>query len=266
MRILPFWQINYALRVDITLASTGDAVRIIGNQELDMSEPLWRYFKTERFLELLQSNQLYFASARQFDDPFEGAVAVLPPGFRVDPRYVKPEFGEKVFEELRRLTKVSCWHRASYESDAMWQLYAGSRKGVAVRTTPKRIEAAAKPFRLKPEYGHEDLWAGNVKYVDLLKERLHVSMTDRFWYKHMAFKWEQEFRLAVSVRTAEEFGVQVPEHGVKVDFDVPQLIERIYLGPSLTETDVTAIRVAARAHDLEDRIRVTSMLGTPRYT
>ena len=266
MRISPFWQINYALRVDITLASTGDAVRIIGNQELDMSEPLWRYFKTERFLELLQSNQLYFASARQFDDPFEGAVAVLPPGFPVDPRYVKPEFGEKAFEELRRLTKVSCWHRASYESDAMWQLYAGSRKGVAVRTTPKRIDAAAKPFRLKPEYGHEDLWAGNVKYVDLLKERLHVSMTDRFWYKHMAFKWEQEFRLAVSVRTAEEFGVQVPEHGVKVDFDVPQLIERIYLGPSLTETDVTAIRVAARAHDLEDRIRVTSMLGTPRYT
>ena len=241
-------------------------MRIIGNQELDMSEPLWRYFKTERFLELLQSNQLYFASARQFDDPFEGAVAVLPPGFPIDPRYAERESGEKAFEELRRLTKVSCWHRAGYESDAMWQLYAGSRKGVAVRTSPERIKAAAKPFRLKPEYGHEDLWAGNVKYVDLLKERLRASMMDRFWYKHMAFAWEQEFRLAVSVRMAEEFGVQVPEHGVKVEFDVPQLIERIYLGPLLSETDAMAIRVAARAHGLEDRIRVSSMLGTPRYT
>jgi len=57
-------------------------VRIIGNQELDMDEPLWRYFRTERFLELLQSSQLYFASAREFDDPFEGVVAVLPPGFQ----------------------------------------------------------------------------------------------------------------------------------------------------------------------------------------
>lgn len=241
-------------------------MRIIDNQEIDMREPLWRYFKTERFLELLQSNHLYFAAARQFQDPFEGAVAVLPPGFPADPRYAEPEFGEKAFEELRRLTKVSCWHRASYESDAMWQLYAASGKGVAVRTNAERIRAAAKPFRLKPEYRHEDFWAGNVNYVDLLKERLRVSMINRFWYKHMAFAWEREFRLAVSVRMAEEFGVQVPEHGVNVEFEVPQLIERIYLGPSLPEADIAAIRQAAKARGLEDRIRVSSMLGTPRYT
>ncbi len=241
-------------------------MRIIGNQELDMTKPLWRYFKTERFLELLQSNQLYFASARQFEDPFEGAVAVLPPGFPVDPRYTELELSESAFEELRRLTKVSCWHRAGYESDAMWQLYAGARKGVAIRTSAERIRAAAKPFRLKSAHGHEDLWAGNVNYVDLLKERLRVSMMDRFWYKHMAFSWEREFRLAISVRMAEEFGVQVPEHGVKVEFDIPQLVDRIYLGPSLSEVDIIAIRDSARAHGLEDRIRVTSMLGTPRYT
>lgn len=71
----------------------------------------------------------------------------------------------------------------------MWQLYAGERKGVAILTTPNRISAAAKPFRLKPEYGHEELWAGNVNYVDLLKERLRINMLERFWYKHMAFSW-----------------------------------------------------------------------------
>lgn len=241
-------------------------MRIIGNQELDMTEPLWRYFKTERFLELLRTGCLYFAAAKQFDDPFEGAVAVLPPGSPVDPRYAQPEFGEEAFKELRRLTKVSCWHRASYESDAMWQLYAGSGKGVAVRTNAARIRDAARQFRLKPEYGHEDLWAGNVNYVDLLRERLRVSMLDRFWYKHMAFSWEREFRLAVSVRMAEEAGVQVPENGVQVEFDVPQLIDSIYVGPSLSAEDVAAVHASAKVHSLEDRVRVTSMLGTPRYT
>jgi hypothetical protein len=241
-------------------------LRIIGNQELDMNEPLWRYFKTERFLELLQSRHLYFASARQFPDPFEGAVAVLPAGFPIDPLYAEIEPDERAFEELRRLTKVSCWHRANYESDAMWQLYAGERKGVAIRTTPSRICAAAKPFRLKPEYGHEELWAGNVNYVDLLKERLRINMLERFWYKHMAFSWENEFRLAISARMAEEFGVVVPEHGVNVEFDILQLIERIYLGPSLSELDIAAIRSAAKSHNLEGRVRITSMLGTPRYT
>lgn len=241
-------------------------MRIISNQELDDSEPLWRYFKTERFLELLESSQLYFAAAREFEDQFEGAVAVLPKGFPVDLRYAGIESPERAFEELRRLTKVNCWHRATYESDAMWQLYAGSRKGVAVCTNAGRIRAAAKPFHLKGEYGHETLWAGNVKYVDLLKERLSVGMLDRFWYKHMVFSWEREFRLAVSLRMAEEFGCQVPEAGIKVDFDIPQLIERIYLGPSLPESDIAKICTSARAHKLEDRIILSSMLGTPRYT
>lgn len=135
-------------------------MRLALNEEINPSEPLWRYFKTERFLALLQTGLLYFASARQFQDPFEGAVAVLPPGFPVDPRYAQPEGGEQAFEQLRRLTKICCWHRSDYESDAMWQLYAGQWKGVAVRTTPEQIKAAAQPFRLRPDYGHEDLWGG----------------------------------------------------------------------------------------------------------
>ncbi|RYD96692.1 MAG: DUF2971 domain-containing protein, partial [Sphingobacteriales bacterium] len=75
-------------------------MRIIGNQALDMTEPLWRYFRTERFLELLQSSELYFAAARQFEDRFEGAVAVLPPGFPVDPRYAAIDGSEYAFEQL----------------------------------------------------------------------------------------------------------------------------------------------------------------------
>lgn len=241
-------------------------MRIIGKQELDKTESLWKYFKTEWFLELLQSNHLYFASARQFEDPFEGAVAVLPPGSPAEHRYSERELFEQTFEKLRYLTKISCWHRADYESDAMWQLYAGARKGVAICTNLERIYDAIMPFKLKPEFGHEELWAGNVNYVNLLEERLNVSMMDRFWYKHMAFSWEREFRLAISIRMAEEFGIQVPEDGIKVEFDVAKLIDCIYLGPSLSAPDIEAIQSAARVHGLEDRIKVSSMLGTPKYT
>jgi hypothetical protein len=241
-------------------------MRIAFDEPMDLDEPLWRYLKTERFLDFLKTGELYFAAARQFQDPFEGAVAVLPPGFPVDPRYTDLGGSEKAFEELRRLTKISCWHRASYESDAMWQLYAGAWKGVAICTTPKRIAAAATPFSLKPEFGHEDLWAGNVRYVDLLTERLRESMLHRFWYKHMAFSWEREFRLAISLRGAEEYGIQVPADGIKVVFNVPALISHIFIGPSLDEANVEAVRQAAKSLGIEDRVRVSSMLGTPKYT
>lgn len=240
-------------------------MRIALDEAVDHDEPVWRYFKPNRFHEFLATGELYFASARQFQDPFEGAVAVLPPGFPEDPRYTERDVTENAFEELRRLTKISCWHRATYESDAMWQLYAGKWKGVAIRTTPSRIAEAAKPFRLKPEYGPEDLWAGYVRYVDLLKERLQVDMLDRFWYKHMAFSWEREFRLVISLRMAEEFGVQVPQDGIQVSFDVSQLVDRIFIGPSLDTEDVKVVREAAENAGLGDRVRVSSMLGSPRY-
>lgn len=240
-------------------------MRVVG-EPFDWDEPLWRYFKTERFVGLMDTSHLYFASAREFEDRFEGAVAVLPPGFQVDPRYAEMDWHEKAFEELRRLSKVSCWHRASYESDAMWKLYADLHKGVAVRTTAARISAAAKPYRIQPEFGHEDLFAGNVHYVDLLANRLRVSMLERFYVKHMAFSWEREFRLLVSLRSAEEFGVQVPEKGVLVEFDLATLVDEIYLGPLLSNAEAEHIKAAASRHGLADCVRQSSLLGTPRYT
>lgn len=240
-------------------------MRIVG-EPFDWDEPLWRYFKTERFVNLVDSGHLYFASAREFEDKFEGAVAVMPQGFPIDPRYAEMDRHEKAFEELRRLSKISCWHRASYESDAMWKLYADLHKGVAIRTTPRRIRDAAKPYRIQPQFGHEELFAGYVSYIDLLAHRLRVNMLERFYVKHMAFSWEREFRLMVSVRTAEEFGVQVPEKGVLVEFDLAVLVEEIFLGPSLTAYDARRIKAAAERHGMGDRIRVSSLLGTPRYT
>jgi len=148
----------------------------------------------------------------------------------------------------------------------MWQLYAGKRKGVAICTTPDRIRAAAKPFRLAPEYAEEDLYCGNVEYVDLLENRMKVSMLARFFFKHMAFSWEREFRLAISVRFAEEYGVTVPELGVQVSFDLNILIEKIFLGPSLETHEVELVTNAANRHGLIDRIRQSSLLGQPRYT
>ena len=87
--------------------------------------------------------------------------------------------------------KISCWHRADYESDALWKLYAAEHKGVAICSTPERMRAAIQPFRLQPTYGTEDLWAGPVKYHDLMKVRLRAGK-ELYFCKHQAFSWELE--------------------------------------------------------------------------
>jgi hypothetical protein len=240
-------------------------MRSVWNAELNWGEPLWRYLKTERFIWMVENSCAYFAAATQFLDRFEGAVAVMPPDFPIDPRYGEPSGAEKAFRELKRLTKMNCWHRADYESDAMWKLYAEESKGVAICSTPERMREAFRPFRLAPDYGVEDLWAGDVRYEDLLKLRMKTGMLDRFFAKHKAFSWEREFRLAISVRTAEEFGVNVPELGIQVSVDIATLIERIMLGPALSPEDRDLIISHAQKARLGGRICKSSLLGQPRY-
>jgi hypothetical protein len=218
-----------------------------------------------RFLELIENKKFYFASANQFKDPFEGAVAIQPFDFPIDPRYSELDHVEKAFAELKKLTKISCWHIENHESDAMWKLYSGMGKGVAITSTPKKIEVSLEPYRIKPTYGIEELWGANVSYIDLMQERLKVSMLERFFYKHNAFSWEKEFRLAISVRTAEEFGVEVPEDGINVNATIDTLLEEIHIGPSLNDSERTEVIKVCDSLGFGNRVKVSSLLGRPRY-
>ena len=90
-------------------------------------------------------------------------------------------------------------------------------------------------------------------------------MLDRFFFKHRAFEWEQEFRLAISVRMAEEFGVPVPERGILVEADLPTMVERIILGSTTTEPERAIVAGHVEAAGLSDRLELSTLLGQPRY-
>jgi hypothetical protein len=162
--------------------------------------------------------------------------------------------------------KISCWHRAEFECNAMWMLYAGMRKGVAIRTTAARLKGSLRPFRLQPQYGEEEPFWGEVRYVDLRSVRLDATMDGRFFYKHRAFEWEREFRVAISLRHAEENAVEVPEQGIDVPFVAEKLVESIYLGPDLTEEDREKIAQACESAGLKARLVTSTLLGKPRYS
>jgi len=88
---------------------------------------------------------------------------------------------------------------------------------------------------------------------------------ERFFYKHRAFEWEREFRLAISVRTAEEFGVPVPEDGIEVSVDLDVLIDHIIVGPKISAPEQEQVAVLASDAGFGDRLRFSSLLGKPRY-
>lgn len=252
--------------LNLTLRKVKNMRNIWTDYEINLDEFLWRYFRADRLVATLKSNYIYFPAAIQFEDSFEGATAVLPYDFPFDPRYPELENIDQAFLELCRLTKVNSWHRAEYECNAMWKLYAEDSKGVAIRTTIKRLKTALLPFKLAPEYGEEKPFWGEIRYLDLHKVRLRASMEQRFFYKHQVYEWEREFRVVVSARAAEEYGVNVPENGIEVPYDPEALIESIVLGPNLPEGNREEVIEACTDLGIEERIVNSALLGKPRYT
>ena len=217
----------------------------IQNSTVNWDTRIWRYFNVFRFLECIEKNYLYFPSANQFHDPFEGAIAIQHPDYKTDPRYEEYSYGENAFKELKRLTKISCWHEFEYENDAMWEIYASSKKGVAIYTTPEKIRRALSPFRLAPEHGIEEIHIGKMNYVDLTQTRLDVTMLERFYNKHITFKWEQD--------------------GVFVDITWANLIEGVIIGPYASKKEKDKIMKVCSANYLSDKIEISSLLYKPRY-
>jgi hypothetical protein len=198
---------------------------------------LWRYFDLPKFQSLIECQALYFASAREFEDRFEGSIpSTLAARLRENIPEPIAAHSSKAFEELRRLTKISCWHMNEGESAAMWSLYVRDKRGIALRTTVDRLTSAIQPYRIQPHYAEERIWMGPVRYIDYRTEHMLGSLgLGRFFHKRRSFAHEQEFRVVVQLTLAEEFGVRVPEKGIFVPVDMSCLCEAIHLAPETDE-------------------------------
>src|SRR5687768_17393094 len=127
------------------------AIRTLKAFEAPPSETkIWRYISFAKFESLLRSGSIYFASAREFEDKFEGSITRAEMDWRR--RWANVAYVSNAFEQLRRLTKISCWHVNEGESAAMWKLYLRESKGIAIRSTIGRLMSSLTPYRIQPQY------------------------------------------------------------------------------------------------------------------
>jgi len=208
---------------------------------------------------------LYFAAANQFEDNFEGASMIVGPNTKEIEYCQNFTLINNAFKELQKLTKISCWHKSNHESHAMWKIYSQDNKGVAITTTPEKMRLAFKPYRIRPEYCEEDLIIGNVEYVDLTSEHIDDTMLGDFFHKHLIYAYENEIRLVISLRIAEEFGVNVPKEGIFVQVDYQELIENVVLGPNLCTEDRMKIHQVCNKIGLDLKVQDSCLAYRPIF-
>lgn len=187
----------------------------------DPNTVIWKYLDLSKFLDLLLSRKLFLSRSDKFEDQYEGT------------------FSEPTFEEIKRLSEnnpeflsyykshrekvvVSSWHINEYESFAMWQIFTQNSEGLAIQSTIGRLQKALEVEKDTQQY------IGEVNYIDYKKE--YIPFEDTFFpflFKRKSFQYEREVRVLSDLSDQQ---IKIND-GIKIDIDINQLIEKIYIHP-----------------------------------
>ena len=187
----------------------------------DPNTVVWKYLDLSKFLDLLMSEKLFMSRSDKFEDQYEGT------------------FSEPTFEEIKKLSidnpdflnyykthrekvAISSWHINEYESFAMWQIFTQNSEGLAIQSTIGRLQESLIPETNFNQY------IGEVNYIDYKKE--HIPFDDMFFpflFKRKSFQYEGEVRIITDIGKSE---IKINE-GLKINVDINQLIEKIYIHP-----------------------------------
>ena len=142
---------------------------------------------------------------------------------------------------IRKNSFLSCWFEGSYESIAMWRLYASGKesKGVAVKSTVGRLKIAiGKPVEI-----------GRIEYIDYSKEWPNAN--EALWRKRLSFEYEHEVR----VRIITEGGLSPnPPEFMTLPVELDELIESVYVSPMAEPWFRDVVEDVLRKYGLEKKV------------
>ncbi|MEC4005569.1 hypothetical protein OX283_012940 [Flavobacterium sp. SUN052] len=182
---------------------------------------VWKYLDLSKFLDLLISRKLFMSRSDKFEDQYEGTFS--EPTFEEIKKLAanNPEF-LSYYKSHREKVVVSSWHINEYESFAMWQIFTQNSEGLAIQSTIGRLQ---KSLEVEKEFKQ---YIGEVNYIDYKKE--YIPFDDLFFpflFKRKSFQYEREVRILADLSEQE---IKIND-GLKIDVDINQLIEKIYIHP-----------------------------------
>jgi hypothetical protein len=223
---------------------------IVSEEPVSDDTVIWRYFKFDRFVDVLETHSLWFSRPFKFDDRWEG---LFPPSYIRRTRQYADAAGIP-FEEFdrdfrtRRLRHqyghfVNCWHMSDHESDAMWRLYARARRGIAIRSTVGDVKECLRAHN-----------SGKVIYYDPSHDVRSAGMVGPhdILFKRNAFSCEQEYRfwfdddeLSNEIEAGKKLRKKDLSPGRRVDTgDMGRLIQKIVVAPGASEQFIEDLRGA----------------------
>jgi hypothetical protein len=211
-------------------------------------QQLWRYYSTERLVDLLRTEELFFTHLPAFSDGFEGSLTARSRerlfqwfcAHGCPPDIAREKALE--YESKQETFFASCWHMNDSESYLMWKAYAD--RGFAVRTTLERMKAA---FDVSPWV----VTGGVVTYVDFERDITPLGQIfNHVITKDLPYRDEREFRALVWQLDPGNQGLNPLSAGLRVRVDLGMLIEIVLVNP-ITKAVPDELRVLLEQRGIE---------------
>jgi hypothetical protein len=205
-----------------------------------------------RFIQMIESQTLWFSQLEKFDDPLEGLhTDAEAAGIR---KNVEKKRGEQLltlFREARKDTYVSCWRAGRSESLAMWDLYGKGSGIVAVKSTVGLLKEAVASY-------DQAVFISKVGYIDW-SERLGLdNVLVACSRKDLSYQHEGEVRAIVSDI------VPRLEAGIAVPVDINSLVTEIMVGPREKEWVVRLVEQIKKRYGLPQSVVASDRLKPRR--
>lgn len=171
---------------------------------------IWRYLSFERFKQLLESSNLYFARVDQFSDFTEGAMTQKTFECSVEDLMLQG-LSRQDAEELSTMIAsfnsfmhskyffANCWAAINHESNLLWRSYGSNNASddlnfkISIKSTIGRLKASL----INPPV---NMMIGRVKYIDFNEvdpyEKDGNEFSKNVFLKQQEYESEQEVRIA----------------------------------------------------------------------
>ena len=226
-----------------------------------------------KFISMLQTQTLFFSSLANLEDSFEGAYPDGNIEFQSDllelegksPQERDAELKEilEFWKRSRRSFVVKCWFKGGEESYAMWNLYAGEREGVAIRSD---VSSLWNSFT-----EGQPVFVGEVQYIDYKTDTFHEL--DDFapaLMKRKGYANENEVRgyyRDVPMKDGEIDNSPEADNrpGVYRKIDLDMLVKEVRVAPGAAPWFVELVEAVTARYGLKVPVQRSSLADTPNW-
>lgn len=193
--------------------------------DTSINKPIWRYIDFWKFLNLLETNSLYFSNAESLGDNYEGRIPkfVLKQMLELDVtngNSNNKDLNDYLERNLRKETIISSWSYAERESFSMWKMYSKGKLGIAIKTN---LDSLKKCFNKT----NRSVYIGEILYIN---ENNYFFSTYNMFFPFLTkldyYKSENEIRCITTC------GIDEEKSNKLVEVNLKELIKEIYISPN----------------------------------